>query len=262
MAKQRGVVQLSGRVDNLCYYQQKRVRGGLVRRINLAMSERVKSGEEYAPLRRYNAFFGACSMVASALISLINQRNLFMTRSDRQSYLTNQIKRILTEAGYNRYEDVLEITSSFAEKFPRAFNKILKVNARDFFISLPLTFNDVPSGATIVLELPAIELHRYCEYFNGAAVIINWYYDCRVGSLVKEGETGKYTEPLSKSTIDRSPILWEDETGDVELHISAGLNTGDFACVILRFDVVAQFYGDRRILSNSSSTAHMIGINW
>ena len=70
MAKQRGIVHLSGRVDNLCYYQQKRVKGGLVRRLNQAMSERAKTGEEFENFRTANSYFGACSMCAGAMLNL------------------------------------------------------------------------------------------------------------------------------------------------------------------------------------------------
>lgn len=253
---------MSGRVDNLCYYQQKRVRGGLVRRINLAMSERVKAGDEYAELRRYNSYFGACSMLAAGLLSLMNQRLLFMTRSDRQSYLTTRIMRDLLRAGYGRFQTDLEFTTEFANTIPPIFNSIMKVRANNFFISLPLYRTEVPSGGNMVFELSSAELENYLSFFKGVAVHINWYYDCRVGSCFKDDEIGKYTAPNVKSTINRQGINWYPGDGDIELVVSAGLDTGEYACVILRFDVALFDYGGRFAYLDSASTAYMIGIQF
>lgn len=253
---------MSGRVDNLCYYQQKRVRGGLVRRINLAMSERVKAGEEYAPLRRYNSFFGACSMFAAGLLSLMNQRTLFMTRSDRQSFLTTRIMRELLRSGYNRYEDVLDLSGEYAKTIPPIFNSLMKVRAKEFFFSLPTYDTEVPTDANIVFEISSAELENYLDNFKGIAVYINWYYDCRVGLVVRNSETNKYDKPNVKSTINRRGITWYPGDGDVEVIASAGLDTGEYSCIILRFDVAIFDYGGRYLYSDSASTAHMIGLQF
>ena len=262
MAKQRGVLQLSGRVDNLCYYQQKGVRGGLVRRVNLAMSERVKAGAEYTNLRTANSFFGACSMLAAAILSLINQRSLYMTRADRQSYLTARILKLCHEIGLTGTTSDIPIGSLSTTGLVIAFNSIMKVNPREFFVSLPLVETEVPIGATIVREIPAIELERYMSYFGGVEVRVNFYYKCSVGDTYRDRITGKFSAPVAESTINRSSISWRPGDVDLELHITAGINEDIYNCYIIVFDVVRAFIADRPLLINSARTAHMVGIQF
>lgn len=262
MAKQRGIVQLSGRVDNLCYYQQKRVRGGLVRRINLAMSERVKTGEEYANLRTANSFFGACSMLAAAFLSLINRRILYMTRADRQSHLTSCVLRLCNDVGLTSITTDIPINNLSKSGIVMAFNSIMKLNPREFFISLPLIETEVPLGATIVREIPSIELERYMNYFGGVEVRVNFYYKCSVGDTYRSPISGKFSAPVAESTINRSPMTWRPGSGDLELHITSGTNEDYFNCYIIVFDVVRTFISDRPILLDSARTAHMVGIQF
>jgi hypothetical protein len=262
MAKQRGIVQLSGRVDNLCYYQQKRVRGGLVRRINLAMSERVKAGEEYANLRSANSFFGACSMVAAALLSLINRRSFFMTRADRQSYLTTQIYRHFRNTGRNTENKEAALIPEDAQTIPSIFNTLFKVRARDYFMDLPILETDVPIDATMVVTISKESLEYYLSSFNGSEVGISFYYGCSVYGSYYNSDTGKYIKPDTSSIINRETIYWQRGGGDVELLIKAGMADDTFSCYILRFDVVKFRIGGRPIFINSASTAHMVGISF
>lgn len=260
MAKQRGIVQLSGRVDNLCYYQQKRVRGGLVRRINLAMSDRVKSGDEYANLRTANSFFGACSMVAAALLNLMNRRLFFMTRADRQSYLTTQVYRHFRNTGRNVESSNAILIAEDAQSIPAIFNTLFKVRASNFFMDLPILRREVPFGGTTVLTIASESLEYYLSFFDGSEVGINFYYKCSIYGSFYNSDTGKYIKPDASSTINRETIYWRRGDDDVELHVNAGETDDTFTCCILRFDVVKFRVGGRPILINSASTAHMVGI--
>lgn len=253
---------MSGRVDNLCYYQQKRVRGGLVRRINLAMSERVKAGDEYANLRTANSFFGACSMVAAALLNLMNRRLFYMTRADRQSYLTTQIYRIFKSSGRNAENQVANLAAEDSFNIPLVFNTLFKVRARDFFIDLPLVKTDVPVGGTMVFIISKESLDYYLSFFSGSEVGINFYYKCSVDGSYYSSDTGRYVKPISASTINRETIYWQRGDDDVELLISAGEADYTFSCCIIRFDIVKYRYSGRPILLDSASTAHMVGIEF
>ena len=71
MAKQSGLHQIRGKVGEHSYYRQTGVSSGLIRGINQGMSQRVKTGDEYANTRLNNAEFGAACHVASQLGSLV-----------------------------------------------------------------------------------------------------------------------------------------------------------------------------------------------
>ena len=260
MAKQRGIVQLSGRVDNLCYYQQKRVRGGLVRRINLAMSDRVKAGDEYANLRTANRFFGACSMVAAALLNLMSRRTFFMTRSDRQSYLTTQIYRLFRNTGRNSQNREASLIPEDANNIPSIYNTLFKVRASEFFRDLPTLRTEVPFGGTMVFTIASESLEYYLSFFNGTEVGVNFYYNCNVYGCNYNSDTGKYIRPDASSTINRETIFWKRGEADVELLVNAGEADDTFSCCIIVFDIVKYRIGGRPIFLDSASTAHMVGI--
>lgn len=74
MAKQSGIHQLRGKVGEHSYYRQTGVPGGLVRAINPAMSNRVKTDEAFANTRLNNAEFGQAGRIASELAMFINPK--------------------------------------------------------------------------------------------------------------------------------------------------------------------------------------------
>lgn len=74
MAKQSGIHQLRGKVGEHSYYRQTGVQGGLVRAINPAMSNRVKTDPAFANTRLNNAEFGQGGRIASVLARFINPK--------------------------------------------------------------------------------------------------------------------------------------------------------------------------------------------
>ena len=67
MAKQSGFHQVKGKVGEFSYYQQTGVVGGLIRRINQGLSEKVKTAEAFANTRLNNAEFGQAGRISSVL---------------------------------------------------------------------------------------------------------------------------------------------------------------------------------------------------
>lgn len=67
MAKQSGLHQIRGKVGEHSYYKQTGVGTGLIRSINQGMSNRVKTGAEYANTRLNNAEFGHACKIAGVL---------------------------------------------------------------------------------------------------------------------------------------------------------------------------------------------------
>lgn len=74
MAKQSGIHQLRGKIDGNVYYSQKGVAGGLVRKINEGMSERVKNDAAFANTRLNAAEFGAAGNFSGAAMRVLSQR--------------------------------------------------------------------------------------------------------------------------------------------------------------------------------------------
>lgn len=95
MAKQYGLHKLGGKVDGQSYYYSKN--GGYVsRKVNPGMSERVKTGKEYANTRKNNSEFGMCGDFAGALIRPISQRWRFILDSIATGKMVKEVKNLLT----------------------------------------------------------------------------------------------------------------------------------------------------------------------
>jgi len=87
MAKQIGAMPISGKIDNLVYYNTKNG-GAVVRRAYPNLGKRVKTDKVYANTRRNNAEFGMCGYVASQLLSPILQRWKYILKPDAVGELT------------------------------------------------------------------------------------------------------------------------------------------------------------------------------
>lgn len=261
MAKQRGVVQLSGRVDNLCYYQQKRVRGGLVRRINLAMSERVKTGAEYQRLRIANSYFGACSMAASAIIRMTGSRVSFLHEGSRQAILTKGILNL--QKRYYNYSipDSVILGENTGLYLPFAYEEIVKNKISNYMPSVPYFFTSVPAGGTCVVSIPSAELENYCVYNGCIGVSFIWSAECYIYGMARNSETNVFLYPESGYDRVRHPQYWYKGDGDVELLLRS--SDYDDACrfAILIAMPIIRVVGGRAVTKQTGSSARLIGMN-
>lgn len=90
MAKQSGIHQLRGKVGEMSYYRTKGVQAGVVRRINQGMSQRVKSGDEFANTRLNNAEFKNANAIATAAFNSVNSRKRGMMRNFAVAEMTKR----------------------------------------------------------------------------------------------------------------------------------------------------------------------------
>lgn len=90
MAKQSGIHQLRGKVGEMSYYRTKGVAEGVVRRINQGMSQRVKTGDEYANTRLNNAEFRNANTIATAAFNSVNSRKRGMMRNFAVAEMTKR----------------------------------------------------------------------------------------------------------------------------------------------------------------------------
>lgn len=81
----------------MSYYRQSGIDPGLVRRINQGLSQRVKTGDEYANTRRNNAEFGNAGQIAGALGQVVvpKWRPMFLNMS--QSKLVKSILQLIKQ---------------------------------------------------------------------------------------------------------------------------------------------------------------------
>lgn len=94
MAKQSGLHQIRGKVGEHSYYRQSGVSAGLIRQINQGMSQRVKTGEEYANTRLNNAEFGHACAIAGVLGKTVSPKFRPMMLTFSQS----KMARVILEA--------------------------------------------------------------------------------------------------------------------------------------------------------------------
>lgn len=259
MAKQRGVVQLSGRVDNLCYYQQKRVRGGLVRRVNLAMSERAKSGSEYSNLRLANSYYGACSMCASAIIQMTGSRVDFLHLGDRQAILTKKIYEMQKINYPDASTDDVTFVPQTSAYLPYCYDSIVKNKMSNFFPSVPFTFHGVPVGSTLVVTIPSNELENYCRLNKCVGVQFNTVSDCYMYSIPRNAETNKFTYPECGSGRDRSVYTWLSGDSDIEIKPTVTTYDDSTNFVIITAMPIIRQVGGRNVLKLTGATARLIG---
>lgn len=90
MAKQSGIHQLRGKVGEMSYYKTKGLVSGIVRRINQGMSQRVKTGDEYANTRLNNAEFKNANAIATAAFNSVNTRKRGMMRTFAVAEMTKR----------------------------------------------------------------------------------------------------------------------------------------------------------------------------
>ena len=96
MAKQSGIHQLRGKVGEMSYYRQTGINPGLARRINQAMSERVKTSAEYTNTRLLNAEFGQAGRIAGVVAQTVKPKYRPMMLPFSQSKLVKGIYDAIT----------------------------------------------------------------------------------------------------------------------------------------------------------------------
>lgn len=261
MAKQRGIVQLSGRVDNLCYYQQKRVKGGLVRRLNQAMSERAKTGEEFENLRTANSYFGACSMCAGAILNLLGDKVRFLTKPNRQGLLTKYILEYQRRAHISSYLRWVQFEQSTCYFLPLYFDRIVKNKVSDFFAGIPFYFAGIQLDSPVTIILGADEIARFCAVNKCSGLAVSLDGGCFIYSITRNVETGKFGVPEYGSQPRASLIYHKPSDMDFSFSFGSGEvdDTFQFAYVGIIPFVENETTGEK-ILLTAGALVRMVGI--
>lgn len=261
MAKQRGPHQLSGKINNLCYYTQKGVRGGLVRRINDGMSERLKVGEEFANTRRANSVFGMCSMFAGQILNQTNARNIYLFRADRQAIFTKKLFE------YYKKEVGFDTNSSFSNNqrfqtyLARIFDDLVKNKFSNFFSPVADSFKSEDIDFSLPFSLSVNELTNFCNSLGCIGVSINFNGAFNLYPPYREGTEGSF-ELGALNPPRYRPYNFNWFLGDDEFELVRPMTLWDdgINLAFIKITPIVAQIGERVILSQSKAICKMFTI--
>lgn len=152
MAKQLGLHQLRGKVGEHSYYKQTGISSGLVRSINLGMSQRVKTGEEYANVRLNNAEFGQGGRIAAVLARYINPKFRPMVLPFSQSKMAKIVLEYIKNDTTAPWGQRNIVPSNSGDMQVDALNAVVKNRFNDFGIQLEIDEENSVFSATTTTE--------------------------------------------------------------------------------------------------------------
>lgn len=214
MAKQRGTHQIAGKVNNLVYYEQKYIKGGLIRRQNEAMSSRLKEDVVFENTRMANSLFGACLMMSGAILSCFGKSRDTKVIPSACAHLATSLLRLYQDAnGYDKEND-LTLSEFSGDSIVYAFDRVVMNRLDRFFSPLRRIYPVVASAGEWDLDIPAALLENLCIISKTSRVEINISPATFFGPCVKDSTTGKFNAP----TIRRGPYVatrvWNVGDGD------------------------------------------------
>ena len=223
MAKQRGIHQISGKVNNLCYYEQKYVRGGLIRRINEAMSGRLKIDPVFERTRSANRLFGAASLLAKSFLQMFDVLSGLLTYPSRQAILTKGFLSYIreqiaitgdTEININRmnYANFLSITDS-----------VMKNKLGKFFPTFKRYYSELGLEERFELLIRSIELEDYAKRNNADFLFIRIAGPYDVGVMSPSVDSQKYTQPTVGGREQVYDTVWSVGSGDYLFRLDIGV---------------------------------------
>lgn len=260
MAKQRGIHQISGKVNNLCYYEQKYIRGGLIRRINEAMSERLKTDPVFENTRHANTIFGACSMFAGAILGLLGRRNAFLFKPYRQALLTRAVKKFMTSTNISeRYPSIGDYTR-MQNDLPIIIDGIVKNKLSTSFPGLPRRLSHVSVDSTYEFEFPLDDLQRFCSKYNCIGVQITITAPCYIYSQSYSYDLREYEQPVAGGGGRGVFYDWYLQDEDSALVISAATGSTDDATTfwIIYASPILSIYQDRPVVGETGACCGVV----
>ena len=253
-------MQLSGRVDNLCYYQQKRVRGGLVRRINLAMSDRLKSDPVFRRTREANSIFGMCSMSASTLIECFGLGTREMLVPDIQSRLTKTFLEIFKSQSRHNFGDDLIYSPSTGARICHAFNSFSRNRSNPLVSFFPgEVFSSEPTADTMV-TLPDNLLESYCVERGLRGIRFRIYRTFYAGISIFNTQSQKYIKgTYARGRYEDIPD-WTIGDGDLtfSVHGSTPFGPPDY---VLVFGIGLRSNGSSGVTRDSLNGFYVLIVN-
>lgn len=216
MAKQRGIHQIKGKINNLCYYEQKYVRGGLIRRINEAMSERLKTDPVFENTRYANSFYGAFSMLAKSILSVSSFRSRTLMYPSRQAKLTAALLRYYKINTSPQYGQDIFVSDFNNSQIIPILNNLSKVKLNVYFpiISQNYVYEDLSRGFRLLI--PESFLVNYCKAFGVDRIQFEFLGISSIGDIQYSGLVKKYTSPIVSRARNIATNFWEIGDGEFD----------------------------------------------
>lgn len=231
MAKQSGLHQIRGKVGEHSYYKQTGVESGLIRSINQGLSDRVKTGAEYANTRLNNAEFGQACRIAGVLGQFVIPKYRPMILPFSQSKMAKiLLEAIKTKTG-NWGQRNLGTTD--IEVFLEAINSTHKNNPSDWGVRYIVDDND-----NFIVEFDENVFNSKLEAIGANGVIVQviaarpW-----IGTYV--AGDGKYANSFARSNVYSGSVGEGDERVVVDYEFRPAPPSGwpatyvDFFVVVL-----------------------------
>lgn len=262
MAKQRGIHQISGKINNLCYYEQKYVRGGLIRRINEAMSGRLKTDPAFANTRVANRLFGGCSLMAKALLSAATWRLDTLAYPSRQAKLTSSLLSIAQEAYGRGYLEDLLWTDFWEQYLIAALDDISKVKIYSFFPEIGRVYNNVSFNSDIDFDISGVSLENYAKYCGVSKLQIEVSPVTTISDCEYSSDAGKYIPCRVESGRIVTTTTWRLDDGDLSFSSRSGTEDLGISFVFMSILPVVSGGGATAIYKKSHAIGAFLKINY
>lgn len=264
MAKQRGIHQIKGKINNLCYYEQKYIRGGLIRRINEAMSERLKTDPAFTNTRHANAIFGGASMCAGVLLEFFSSRATFLFKPYRHALLTKSVMKDLCTHSTNSPYPAFLPTAKMTSSFPYIIDNIVKNKLRDDFPVIAYHYPNLRVQDSHEFEIPFEQLNAFCEKNNCIGVQLSISSPHYIYSTSPAPGSDKYVYPDANPGGRGSFVNWLKDTADTDDLIISG-NTGEtddaYEFWIMYALPILRMQGTRAVTGKVGACCAVVGFN-
>lgn len=226
MAKQRGIHQISGKVNNLCYYEQKYVRGGLIRRINEAMSGRLKTDPVFERTRVANRFFGAASLLAKSFLQMFDVYSDLLTYPSRQAKLTKGFLSYIREQFDSTGSSEININRMHYADFLSTTDVVMKNKLGKFFPALKRFYDELGLEERFNVVIRGVELEEYAKLTNSNVLYIRLSGPYDIGVMTPNSDSLKYTQPSVGGREQVYDSYWYKGSGDFDFQLDAGVPLG------------------------------------
>lgn len=235
MAKQRGIHQISGKVNNLCYYEQKYVRGGLIRRINEAMSGRLKTDPVFERTREANSIFGMCSLLSSTFFDAFGSGRREMLYPSVQAKFTAALLRICQLNSGIEFGDEFPNDIDSARIAAIYFNSYGRNSRSPLFSFFTPKYENLPINDEGIPEvtIPRNVMEDYCKKNGAVRVWYSVYKSFSIGTPYFSSESGKYLKYGYVRNPDYLNRNYNLSDGDLKIPIEASIGSLDLNYVLV-----------------------------
>lgn len=217
MAKQSGLHQIRGKVGEYSYYKSTGINSGLIRSINQGLSQRVKTGEEYANTRLNNTEFGAACNVAGLLGRMVQPKFRPMILPYSQSKMSQEILKVARQHTENWGQRV--VTSEDTQKLCDILSSTSKRNPFEFILSFDIERTSL-TAATLSVEVSANQATLMSSLGINHLTVTAVQYDLATGQwnpLAQEMATGYMFTRDSILPLDSQIIAGQSTDGNEDI---------------------------------------------